>query len=212
MQLLCFDLDNTLVRSTKVHVEAFKKAFQKNNLPKKTKKEIIRYFSMESSQLVKKLYPKLSKEKIQQIVQDHDTFLIKETGKYVKRIPGAKEILIAVKKSYKIALISNCKKKEILSILKYANIHKNLFDSIISNDMVKHPKPAPDEIIKAKQLLKMKQGYMIGDSIYDIRAGKKAKLKTIAVLTGDHTRKQLEKEKPWKIIKSVKELLDILRI
>ncbi len=211
MQLLCFDLDNTLVHSTKAHLKALQKSFKKNRLKIKTNKEIMEFFSLESSELVKNLYPNLKKEDIQKVVIDHDLFLIKETKKYAKIIPGAKETLKELKKEYNIAIISNCKHKEIIAILKASKITKDHFDRIIGNDQVKHPKPAPDEIIKAKQLLKVSEGYMIGDSIYDIIAGKRAKFKTIAVLTGNHTKSQLQKEKPYKILKSVKEIPSFLK-
>ncbi len=211
MQLLCFDLDNTLVRSTKAHIEAFKKAFTKNKLKSKTNKEILRYFSQESSQLVRKLYPSLKEKEIQKVVKDHDTFLIKETKKYAKAIPGAKNILKKLKKNYELALVSNCKQKEIYALLKTTKIPTQYFTACIGNDQVKHPKPAPDEIAKVKQLLKLKKGYMIGDSTYDIRAGKKAGLKTIAVLTGDHSKAQLQKEKPYAILQSVRDLPSFLK-
>lgn len=206
MQLLCFDLDNTLIYSTKAHLEAFKKAFAKHKLPRKTNEQILTYFSLESSQLVKKLYPHLTRKEIHGVVNDHDIFLIKETTKYVRVIAGVKETLQQLKKEYKIAVLSNCKRKEILALLHAAHIPSRSFHAIIGNDMVTHPKPAPDEIFKAEQLLNMKSGYMIGDSVYDIQAGKKAGLQTIGVLTGPHTRKQLQKEKPSMILKSLKEL------
>ena len=211
MQLLCFDLDNTLVYSTKVHLLAFQKAFEKNKLQKKSKEQILRYFSLESAQMIKKLYPHLKKKEILKVTKDHDTYVLKQTAKYIKVIPGAKKTLKKLKKNYEIAILSNCKHKEILSILKHAKIERSIFDKIIGNDEVKHPKPAPDEIIKAKQLLKLNDGYMIGDSIYDIRAGKKAKVKTIAVCTGSHTKTELQKEKPSAILKSIKELENFLK-
>ena len=206
MQLLCFDLDNTLIHSTKAHLKAFQEAFEKNNLPLKKEKEILKYFSLESSLVVKKLYPYISEKQRKKVVKDHDFLVMHKTIKYIKEIQGARKILLRLKKNYKIAIISNSKQKEIRAFLKAVGIKKQLFDVLIGNDNVKYPKPAPDEILKAKQLLKLNDGYIIGDSIYDIRARKKAKVKTIAVLTGDHTQKQLKKEKPWKIIKSVKEL------
>ena len=45
MKLLCFDMDNTLVKATKAHLDAYKLAFKKHNLPKKTNKEIYEYLS-----------------------------------------------------------------------------------------------------------------------------------------------------------------------
>ncbi len=211
MKLLCFDLDNTLIRSTPAHIKAFEKAFTQNSLPKKKRKEIIQSFSVESSKLVRKLYPSLDAKQVKKVVDDHDLILIQETAKYAKPIPSAKQTLKLLKKEYELALLSNCKRKEILCLLHHTKINKSFFKVIIGNDNVKHPKPAPDEIIKAEQLLKLNDGYMVGDSVYDIRAGRKAKVKTISVLTGDHSKAQLQKEKPWKIIKSVKDLPKLLK-
>ena len=50
--------------------------------------------------------------------------------------------------------------------------------------------------MKTKNKLKQKINYVVGDSVLDIKAGKKIKAKTIAVLTGNTSKK--------KIIKSTK--------
>ena len=205
-EIICFDMDNTLVRSNKLHIYAFKKAFSKFKLPKKTTKEIIKTFSLESTVLVRELYPHLTKAEAIKIVKEHDKIVQREAKNHITVIRGAKGTLKKLKKHYKIAILSNCKHKEIQAILKAAKIDRKMFDLIIGNDDVKRPKPSPDEIFKAKRLLHIKKGYMVGDSIYDVRAGNKAKLKTIAVLTGNHSRYQLKKEKPWKILNSVADI------
>lgn len=210
MDIICFDLDNTLVKGSNAHILAFEKAFVLHHLPKKTKKGIVKYLSLESTVLVKKLYPSLNQNEIRNVVLDHDKILMQETGKKITAIPGALKALHRLKPHYKLALISNCKHKEILATLAYAKLDTSLFEIIIGNDEVKLPKPAPDEIIKAEQLLHIKKGYMIGDATYDIRAGKKAKLKTIAVLTGHHTIEQLSKENPDAIVKSIADVPKIL--
>ncbi|MBS3150179.1 HAD hydrolase-like protein, partial [Candidatus Woesearchaeota archaeon] len=74
----------------------------------------------------------------------------------------------------------------------------------------KRSKPYPDEILKAEKLLKVRAEYMIGDSIYDVIAAHKAKVKAIAVLTGLYSKEQLEKEKPFKIIKNLRGLLRVI--
>ena len=210
MEVICFDMDNTLVRSTKLHLEAYKKAFAKRKLPKKSDKEILEGFSIETSRAIKALYPKLTKKEIKAIEDDHDQFVIRNAKNYITSIRGAKGTLKAAKKKYKIAILSNCKHKEITATLKAAKIDSKMFDLIIGNDEVKKPKPAPDEIIKAEHLLHIKKGYMVGDSPYDVRAGKKAGLKTIAVCTGTHSRKELVKEKPWKLVKNISEVKKLI--
>ncbi len=59
MSLICFDLGNTLIYSSKAHLYAFKKAFQKIK-----DKDILKVFSLESSILIKTLYPNISKNQV----------------------------------------------------------------------------------------------------------------------------------------------------
>ncbi len=144
------------------------------------------------------------------MIDKHDYYLYKDTKKYVRKIFGVERVLRKIKNNYFIAVLSNCSHKNIEVILKSAGYDLSLFDLLIGYDDVKKPKPYPDEIIKAENLMKVDSVYMVGDSPYDIMAAKKAKVKCIGVLSGHYTREVLEKEKPFKIIKSLKELLKIV--
>ena len=73
------------------------------------------------------------------------------------------------------------------------------------------PKPAPDQIIKTEKKLKIKASFMIGDTIYDIIAARKAKVKAIAVTSGLQSKEKLKKEKPYAILKSIKYLPKYLK-
>ena len=210
MKLLCFDMDNTLVKATKAHLDAYKLAFKKHNLPKKTNKEIYEYLSLASEEFIIKLYPKLSNNKIKEIVKIHNIIFSKKTVKEIKLIKGAKQALILLCPNYKIAILSNATNKHIEETLRYVGINEQLFDLIIGADEIKKHKPNPEGILKAKKTLKCKEGYMIGDSIFDIQAGKAAKFKTVAVLTGNDSKAKLKKEKPNYILKSIKDLPKII--
>jgi len=210
-KLICFDLDNTLVKADKIHTIAFNKAFKKNNLPKVKSKVLRKMYGVVGKEIVKKLFPKLSEKKVNKVINDHDNFVIKETKKYAKLFFGVKKTLKKLSKSYKLALVSNCKHKEMIAVLEAVKINKKLFSVIIGNDDVKHGKPCPDEILKAEKLTHLNAEWMIGDSIYDIIAGKKSKTKTIAVTTGNHSREELKKYKPDYIISSLRKLPGILK-
>ncbi len=210
MNLLCIDLDNTLIDSDKPHILAYNKAFKKHKLKKISAKKIKKLFGLVGSEIVKKLFPKLSEKEINEIVNSHDYFLNKETKKHLKPFKGVKLTLKKLKEKYKLAVISNCRHKEILIILKTVKINPKIFSAIIGNDDVNNPKPFPDEILKAQKLLHLKAKFMIGDSIYDIKAGKKAKVKTIAVLTGNHSKIELKKEQPDYLLNNFKDILRIL--
>ncbi|MFH1332092.1 MAG: HAD family hydrolase [archaeon] len=210
-KLICFDMDNTLIDANKLHVLAFNKAFRKNKLTIPKAKRLKRLFGRLGILIMKELYPHLSRKEAEKVLADHDHYVYTETKKYAKPFKGVRETLKKLKKDYKLGIISNCKHKEIIQIIDAANLDKKLFNVIIGNDDVKHGKPWPDEILKAEKLTHVKAEYMVGDTIYDMIAGKKAKVKTIAVLTGNHTREMLKKYKPGYIIRNLKELTKVLK-
>ncbi|MBI2671587.1 HAD-IA family hydrolase [Candidatus Woesearchaeota archaeon] len=210
MDLICLDLDNTLIDSDKPHIIAYNLALKKNNLKPVSEKKFKKLFGLVGFEIIKGIYPKLNRKKITKVLEDHDDFFINQTRKYLKPFKDAKSTLKKLKKRYKIALISNCNKREIIASLKTSGLNKNLFNALIGYDSVKKPKPYPDEILKAQKIFHCKAEYIIGDSIYDIMAGKRANVKTIAVATGNHSREELKKEKPDFLFKRFKDVLKVL--
>lgn len=207
--ILCFDLDGTLLYSDEAHARAYNKAFEKNNLPIKPHREITSKFGPPAEVIIKQIFPKISRRKLPKTVKDKNEFLIKETAKFAKVIPGAPEALLELKKKYRLALISNCTHDEILVLLKAIGIKPRLFDAILGKGEMDH-KPSPKIIKNVERALGGNVEYMIGDTTFDIKTGKAANIKTIAVLTGTHDIKKLGAEKPTIIIQSVALLPDIL--
>ncbi|MDI6738511.1 MAG: HAD family hydrolase [Nanoarchaeota archaeon] len=211
MVLLCFDMDNTLLRSNKVHIEAFNQAFVKFGLKKVKAEKLVEHFGKVGILVAMSVYPFLQEREALRIVHEHNRLVVEKTSKYVKQIPGADKALKKLKKNgFKLALVTNCSHEEIKDLLKHAHIDAKSFDIFVGADDVRHGKPWPDEILKAKAALKAHTVYMVGDSVYDVMTGKKAKVKTISVLTGDFTRRQLLKEKPDYILESVAEVPDLM--
>ncbi len=209
MDILCIDMDNTIIDSDKPHLLGYIKAFKENNLKKVSQKDIKKHFGLVSSEIIRRLFPELSNTEIKKVLNDNERFFI-ESKKHLKAFPGVKKTLEILRKKYKLVLISNCNTNEIKISLNRAKINQKLFSLLISSNDVKNPKPKPDEILFAERKLKQKVSYVIGDSIYDIQAGKKAKVKTIAVITGNNTKSQLKKEKPDYIIDNFNNVLKIL--
>jgi len=207
MEVICFDMDNTLIHSDKCHIEAYNKAFVKNGIDKlksgKIKKALVGETHL---QVIKSLFPHMKGRMVLKIRKDHNYFLRKKTYKYAKKIDGVAEALKKLEKKYELSLISNCTKKEIFALLKGAGIDKNLFDAMVGIDDVAHGKPYPDEMIKTERLLHQNVKYMVGDSIHDILIGKRMGVITIGVLTGNTSKNKLLKYRPDYILKSVKYL------
>ncbi len=209
MKIVCFDMDNTLVKADRMHIVAFNEAFRSHGLPPVKADRLKKLFGIVGHEIVKKLFPGLSSRKIASIMSMHNMLVVTKTSRYAVVFPCVRAVLKRLMRRYKLGVISNCSHKEIEATLKNASILK-FFDILVGNDDVRHGKPWPDEILKAKKLSHLKAGYMVGDTIYDVIAGRKAGVKTIAVLTGHHTRQMFAREKPDFIIKNLKELPGVL--
>lgn len=212
-RLICFDLDNTILNSEKAHVLAYNKALKQLGLKKRKFLQIVTQLGKPKEEVAKALAQNQPKRIIDKISELHDKYLVESTYKKTKRIRGVIPALKKIKKkfNYKLAILSNCRHSNIIKLLEAAKIKPHFFDIIIGNDDVKRSKPCPDEIFKAQKLAKTKVDYMVGDSIYDIKAGKKAMVKVIAVLTGRYSKHTLEKEKPYKVIKNIKQLRKVIK-
>ena len=204
--LICFDMDNTLILADRVHVAAYNQAFVKNGLSKVAPAVLKKKFGRLSRTLVQELFPRISAAKLKQVVADHDHLVVVDTKKYARVIPGVKPALRRLKKRYQLGLLTNCAHIEILPVLMAAGLDPGLFDVILGNDDVPRGKPWPDEILKAKRLAHLKAAYMVGDTYFDILAGKRAKAKTIGVLTGNQPKALLQRYKPDLILRSVADL------
>lgn len=204
--VICFDLDETLIHSSRAHVMAYQQALKKHGFIGLTQEKLLSKFGVSSKIYLKQLIPEISKKDIESVRNLHAKLLIKTSKKYVSTIRGVRKSLKILSKDYILAIVTNCTSENIKILLKAARLDSSLFEVVVGNDKGIKPKPSPEEIVKAGHLLKHKADYMVGDTIYDIIAARKARVKGIAVLTGMHTRSMLKKEKPYKILKSVKDL------
>lgn len=209
-KLICIDLDNTLIDSEEAHVSAYNAALVKNGFKKMNFDKIAKLFGRPHIEVIKILIGSNNRKLIEKIRKDHYDFLIKKYYPRAKPFPGVKVILKMLKKKYKLAILSNTSHNCILALLRGAKINRRLFDLIIGNDDVKRSKPWPDEILKAEKLVHHKADYIIGDSIYDIMAGKMAGVKTISVTSGRYSKKILSPYNPNYIIKEFKDIKNIV--
>ncbi len=211
MTLICLDLDGTLVRSHRAHVLAFNGAFRNNGLEEVDGDTLESFFGLAGSTIVKKVHPGLSDEDASRISDEHSRLLIEKYLDEVRAINGVKEALEELRaRGYKLALLSNSLKRSMVPLAGAGGIDAGMFDVIVGRDDVARPKPAPDELRKAMDVTGERDAVMVGDTVYDMQAGKLAGAKTVAVLSGYQKREQLEKEHPDYILESAAELVKVL--
>lgn len=114
---------------------------------------------------------------------------------HVKMFPEAEKILKRLsEKRIPIALISNSPRKIVMPVLNQFGL-KQYFNAVITIEDVRKGKPAPDMVLKACRLLKVKPKYaiVVGDTVNDMTAGKKAGCITVGYgIKGDYETSKLD--------------------
>jgi AHBA synthesis associated protein len=89
----------------------------------------------------------------------------------------------------------------------------DLFDHVIGSDEVDRPKPAPDIVRRALELMDVdkSEAVMIGDAVYDLESARAADVTAIAALWGECDREVLLAAGPDASLESPDELLALVR-
>ncbi len=125
--------------------------------------------------------------------------------------PDADKTLAVLKSNgIKVGIVTrNCR----LAVQKASEKAGFVYDVLLTRDDVKKVKPDPQHLWDALDLLEAdpRKSIMVGDHPLDITAGKKAGMKTVAVLT-TKTEEDFKTVEPDVIISSVSDILTFLNI
>ena len=122
----------------------------------------------------------LEKEEMEALTNDEKSIEAFARGK--KIFDGSLLTLDKLKGNYKLALATSTPRVLVDVVLEHSDMIK-YFDAIIALEDIKNPKPAPDGILRACELLKVKpsEAVYVGDLPIDVEAGKAAGTLTIAI-------------------------------
>jgi len=208
---ILFDLDGTIVDSREAYLEAVKTAFKMTEqriVDAKIVTEIPK--RLEQNLPIKDLLKGIG---VQKFLDVYLNAYYQNTSTKTKPIPEISGTLKKLSKKAKLALITMryVPKENVIKELEKFGLAK-YFQYVITALDTRDPKPSPEALIKcAKQFaIQMCECVVVGDSVADIRAGKNAGAKTVAVLSGIFSREELESEKPDLILESVNQLPDFL--
>lgn len=205
------DLDGTIVDSREAYLEALNTAFAtigQEIVDEKIALEIPRRLEQKLpiSDLIKGA-------DTQRFLQVYLKSYYEATATKTKPIPRIHEALEKLSKKAKLALITMryVPKEKVVSELKMFDLSK-YFQNVITAFDACEPKPSPEALILCARQLGVEtcECVVVGDSVADIRAGKGAGAKTVAVLTGIFSLKELEAEKPDLIIENIQKLQDFI--
>ncbi|MGC8998878.1 MAG: HAD family hydrolase [Candidatus Bathyarchaeia archaeon] len=208
---IIMDLDGTLTDSKEAYRDALVKAletFGVKNFDQNLALEIPR--RLEQNLSIEDLLPKISIEKFLKAYLEAYYRLAEDRA---KPLPNVQKTLEKLSGKARLALLTMryvpCEK--IGNWLERAGLAK-YFQCVVTALNTRFPKPSPKALAECAKRLGVEVGEcaIVGDSIADVRAGKNAGAKTVAVLSGIFTREELEREKPDLIINDINELPSFL--
>jgi len=177
------DVDGTLVDSNYQHALAWFRAFRLHGLTIPVW-QAHRAIGMGGDQLVPYLAGEGFDEQHGDTVVTEEAALFAQTIDEVQPFAGARGLIEDLKaRGGKVVLASSAMPEDMAHYLALLDAH-DLADGWIDASAVRRTKPEPDLVKAALELVGGGPAVMIGDSIWDCKAAKAAKVKTIAVRTG----------------------------
>jgi len=184
IQLIIFDLDGTLIDSRVDITNALNYALKRYAFAQLSVEDTVKMIGEGISRLIEKVVGEREASIKADVTERFLTYYTQHILDYTREYPGVRDTLEKLG-SYQKAVISN--KNESLSkmVLKGLGLLHH-FDVIIGSDTTPERKPSPLPILRLLTELHVQSGeaVIVGDSNYDVDAGKAAGITTVAVTYG----------------------------
>lgn len=211
VRAVIFDLDGTLVDTSQGHIAAWKQALSESGV-KKSQREIWREFGKTSEEIARILLPSRIKRNARTVAKRKDHLFLEMGYESAEAIPGAKKTLSSLRgKGMKIAVCSSNPRITVERLLKRFRLIR-LVDVYVSMDEVRRGKPAPDILLLAARRMELQPSsiLVVGDSVYDVAAGKSAGMRTAGVASGASSSDELEDQHPDFLLHRITEVIPLI--
>jgi HAD superfamily hydrolase (TIGR01549 family) len=207
---ILFDLDGTLVDSVYQHVLAWRDALELAGLPLAVWR-IHRRIGMSGglfvSALARETGRSLSPEDIARMQHAHAEAYLKYASQ-VRPLPGARELLAHLAQQQVPHAIATSGYREAAGVtLQILEVGPDI--PIITRDQVAHAKPDPDLFLAAAEALgiPIEHSMVVGDSIWDLLAARRARALGIGLLSGGYGADELQSAGAYRVYEDPADLL-----
>jgi HAD superfamily hydrolase (TIGR01549 family) len=206
-----FDLDGTLVDSVYQHVLAWREALESEGIELavwRIHRKIGMSGGLLTNMLLRETGVEIDAERTERLQRRHAT-AYKRVADEIRPLPGAPELLAALTEagiSWTIATSSRLETaRPVLERLGIDLTRKR----IVTRDDVRYAKPDPDLFLAAAERLGVdpESASVVGDSVWDMLAARRARSLAIGVLSGGYGMEELERAGAYRVYEDPDDLL-----
>ncbi|QVK17300.1 pyrophosphatase PpaX [Mycoplasmatota bacterium] len=209
IKAVLFDFDGTLVNTNPLIIKTFEITL-KHFLPNQsfTEEQLLEFIGP----TLKQTFDSLDKEKTDEMITYYRKINKELHDDMVKIYPTVKEGLKVLKaKNIMLGIVSSKKRDMVIHGLKHFDMD-HFFSIIVGEDDVINPKPNPEPILKAMDMLNccIDEVIFVGDNSHDIEGGKNSQVITCCVSWAHRGVEYLKQFNPDYILNDMRDLINII--
>jgi HAD superfamily hydrolase (TIGR01549 family) len=206
-----FDLDGTLVDSVYEHVLAWRDALDEEGIDLsvwRIHRKIGMSGGLFTNMLLRETGLDISEERVNRLRRLHAEAYLQRARK-IPPLPGARELLAFLSEA-KVpwAIATSGRMETARPVIENLGVD---FDAVpvVTRDQVKYAKPDPDLFLEAAERLQVdiRTACVVGDSIWDMLAARRASALGIGLLSGGYGREELERSSAYRVYEDPADLL-----
>ncbi|WKA55939.1 pyrophosphatase PpaX [Planococcus shixiaomingii] len=206
---LLFDFDGTLLDTNELIIQTFLSVLGRHYPGRFSREEVLHFIGPSLKQTFETIDP----ERTEELIEEYRTLNKTLHDDLVAEYDGVPETMRLLKaRGLKMAIVSTKRRETILHGLNLMGI-TDVFDVIIGLDQVNQPKPDPEPLELALELLgsTREEALMIGDNSHDIDGGKNAGVRTAGVAWSAKGEAFLASLEPDFMLQHISDLLDLTK-
>jgi len=206
-----FDLDGTLVDSVYEHVLAWHDALDQEGIDLsvwRIHRKIGMSGGLFTNQLLRETGLDISEERVNRLRRLHaESYL--ERARKIPPLPGARELLAYLTNAQiPWAIATSGRMETARPVIENLGVDLDRVP-VVTRDQVKYAKPDPDLFLEAADRLKVDitTSCVVGDSIWDMLAARRAGALGIGLLSGGYGREELERSSAYRVFDDPADML-----
>lgn len=206
-----FDLDGTLVDSVYDHVLAWHDALTAEGIELsvwRIHRKIGMSGGLFANMLLREIGADIGAERVERLRFRHAE-AYNRRSETIRPLPGARELLAYLTEAgIPWAIATSGRMETAGRVLDHLGVDRTKVP-VITRDLVKYAKPDPDLFLAAAEALGVDVGNacVVGDSIWDMLAARRARALGIGVLSGGYGQEELERSGAYRVYEDPADLL-----